>query len=414
MRTNTIGYIIAASSLALIALVVFQVNWLNHSRNLIEEQFDQKVRMAMCYAIDNAYLCNTKCNTSSTVCAPYFPIPEEQEVVSEEASELSTLDSSLMLAMSFYDIKPAYDISIGDDEAETNENKADEPYTCALSPMDEEEDKVLKLQFRDKEEYIFGEMKFMFISFIAIVLFITAVFIFANYTLLKQKRLGKKNKDFFNGMAHEFRTPLANIKLAGKLLSKSDLVTKDQKYLDIIRREGERLEFQVNRVLYLSKLKNGQCQLEKEAFCPHELMAEVISGMDIQIQEKNATVRLRCDQDDVPQLLGDTFHLGNAFRNLIDNALKYARTEVVIDIDVRKENDGVLIHVQDNGKGISIEDQNKIFDRYERGNNDDSQIGFGMGLAYVKMIIEQHKGFIKMISKLNQGTQFDLFLPTPD
>ena len=134
--------------------------------------------------------------------------------------------------------------------------------------------------------------------------------------------------------------------------------------------------------------------------------------MDIQIREKNAEVYFRNLSDDF-SLEADKFHLGNAFRNLLDNALKYAGDRPKIDISLQTNDKGVLIHFQDNGVGICPKDQSCIFDKYQRvqTGNVHNQKGFGLGLAYVKLIIERHKGFIKVFSDLNKGTRFDLFLP---
>jgi len=112
-------------------------------------------------------------------------------------------------------------------------------------------------------------------------------------------------------------------------------------------------------------------------------------------------------------LEGDKFHLGNAFRNLLENALKYSKDAPIINIAIEKSKEGLTVQFQDNGIGIAKKDQKEIFEKYRRVNQGDvhNQKGFGLGLAYVKMIVERHKGMIKIFSDLNKGTRFDLFLP---
>ena len=164
--------------------------------------------------------------------------------------------------------------------------------------------------------------------------------------------------------------------------------------------------------MHLSKLENGEYQLEKENLNATQLLQEVIKGMDIQIKEKNAQIFFNSKNENI-LLEGDKFHLSNAFRNLLDNALKYSCPNPKININIKNDDAGVMIQFADNGIGICKKDQTEVFNKYQRVNHGDvhNQKGFGIGLAYVKMIVERHQGFIKVFSDLNNGTRFDLFLP---
>ena len=452
MRPNSTLYVIAASTLALIALIAFQVKWLSDSHRLIEEQFDEKVHLALCFAVSNAIVEPSSCDISTDItaeeedemmqstnsitslpwkntkveplaCAPVCGVGSdsclpislgEVDFTMESATPFvrSSLDSALEMAFSFYAVELDYEVNIFEKE-NINTLGAFPKYQCALNPLEKNDKHVLSITFPEKENFIFGKLKFMFFSSIIILLFVTSVFIFANYILLRQKKIAQINKEFFNNMAHEFRTPLTNITLAGKLLSKKTEDPKQQKYLSVIDDESRKLKEQIERVLHLSKLENGEYQLEKENLSATQLMKEVIHGMDIQIKEKNASVVLDATSENV-LLQGDKFHLSNAFRNLIDNALKYSSPQPKIQINIKKDVEGVMIQFEDNGIGIGKKDQADVFNKYQRVNHGDvhDQKGFGIGLAYVKMIVEQHQGFIKVFSALNKGTRFDLFLPT--
>jgi two-component system phosphate regulon sensor histidine kinase PhoR len=426
MESSRTSYVIAASTLVLIALIAFQVKWLTDSQRLIEEQFDEKVRLALCYAAGNIIVePTTKCKIASADspkgcapllqeggCVPYFQDGDEFKVESNTPFVRSTLDSTLAVAFDFYAIDMDYELEIIE-EASFSSFGTFPTYQCALNPLQESDNYVMSITFPDKRDYIFGKIKFMFFSSIFILFFITSVFIFANYTLLRQKKMAQINKEFFNNMAHEFRTPLTNISLAGNLLAKKTTDPTHQRYLHVVKEESRKLKHQIERVLHLAKLENGEYQLEKESLCPKKLMQNVIEGMDIQIKEKNANVLFFSNEENI-ELEGDKFHLGNAFRNLLDNALKYSCAMPEIKIRMKKENQGILFQFEDNGIGIGQKEQQGVFEKYRRVQNGDvhDQQGFGLGLAYVKMIVERHQGFIKVISDLNKGTRFDLFLPS--
>jgi len=445
MRPNSTFYVILASTLALIALIAFQVKWLSDSHRLIEEQFDEKVNLALCYAVSNAIVDPSDCcgslakkedfnNIPSSFGNSFFtgnsgvvepltcrttdtclPVSQGEEDFTMESSTpfvRSSLDSALEMAFTFYAVPLDYEMKIF--EKENIKTTCTFPYyECALNPLEKNDKHVLSITFPDKENYIFGKLKFMFFSSIIILLFVTSVFIFANYILLRQKKIAQINTEFFNNMAHEFRTPLTNISLARKLLSKKIEDSNHQRYLSVIDDENNKLKDQIERVLHLSKLENGEYQLEKESLNPTNLMQEVIKGMDMQIKEKNAQIFFNSKNENV-LLSGDRFHLSNAFRNLLDNALKYSCANPEININIKKDQAGVMIQFEDNGIGICKKDQEGVFNKYQRVNqgNVHNQKGFGIGLAYVKMIVERHQGFIKVFSALNKGTRFDLFLPT--
>ncbi len=224
--------------------------------------------------------------------------------------------------------------------------------------------------------------------------------------------MSERNLDYFNHMTHEFRTPLTNIKLASKLLSKKQDMRPNSKYLDIIQQESAQLMEQVDRVLHLARLEQEDYILKKEHINPPQLVEKILREMSLQISNSQAEVRYTSSPN-LPPVLGDPFHLGNAIRNLLDNALKYSPHGAIIKIVMKETLAGLLIRVSDNGPGISQAQQKRMFQKFQRGPHAKmtGQKGFGLGLAYVKKIVDLHEGHIKLVSSSQNGTAVDIHLP---
>lgn len=407
---NKVNAVIAGATMALIALILLQAQWLLHSKNLIEEQFNQKVSMALCMAV-------TELGDGPKTC---IASPEsEQDLISMlTANQVTTLPphskkqevkKALDNALAFYDIHLAYEVEIFDKkETCASENS---PRCCSLGMIEGYNDQFLHITFPHRTQFILGQMGFMIGSSIFILLFVSTVFGLATYYLIQQKKIGERNKDFFNNMAHEFKTPLTNIILANKLLAKKQPQLSSNSFVNITKKEANKLMHQVERVLYLANMERNDYALKKEKLNLSKLLNEVIEDMAIQIDEKQAVIKVEIPQNLVVN--GDKFHLSNAFRNLIDNALKYATATPTLNISSEIKDKGILLLFKDNGIGMAKSEQAIVFDKFQRVGTGDihNQKGFGLGLAYVKKVVELHQGFIHIFSELNKGSRFDLYLP---
>ncbi|MDF1694831.1 MAG: HAMP domain-containing sensor histidine kinase [Saprospiraceae bacterium] len=404
-----IPYFIIASTAALVFLIVMQVKWIQKSVDLVEEQFDQKVSMALCMAVDKISETEEKTNLKVSCSLPgttgkqccsndltlFISNDDVQEVVDE--------------ALTFYNINMPFEMEVSEynDLLKTAQNK--EPsYSCSLNPLIDNETHKLGISFPGKRAYVFNKMWLMFLSSIILLLFITGIFVYANYALIKQKRISERNKEFFNHMAHEFKTPLTNIRLATSLLSKKS----EDNLVDIISNENKQLSDQVDRVLTMATMESGQYTIKKEPVNLVQLLKEIKTQMQFQLDEKDATLTIHDFSEDAI-VLADKFHLSNAIRNIIDNALKYSKKQPKISISLRKEMESLKIQIQDNGIGISNSNQKLLFEKFFRirDNIDVSTKGFGLGLSYVKKIMELHKGSIAVFSDLQRGSRFDLVIP---
>lgn len=406
---NKIPYIITASTIVMLLLVLIQVKWMQQSRKLIEDQFDQKVSMALCKAVDEVSLTESSqeikiaCQVSSsfdpfccsTQLTTYLADDNVRDVV-EDALNYYNIDMPFVLEVS----NVQKNICMTEDESPV--------YSCSLAPLIKSDNHKLNINFPGKREYVLKEMGLMLASSIIILLLIFGVFIYANYYLIKQKRLGERNKDFFNHMAHEFKTPLTNIGLAAKMLSKKS----EDKLVDIINNENRQLTEQVSRVLTMASLDTADFEINKQRINLGNFVNDVLKNMEIQLQDKNVTVHVE-ELDEHTYILADKHHLCNAFRNILDNAIKYNDRIPEINIQFREINNKIHILIQDNGLGIHKKDQELVFKKFFRIKNGDTynNKGFGLGLSYVKRIIELHKGEVSIFSELNRGTRFDLSLP---
>ncbi|MFK7808105.1 MAG: sensor histidine kinase [Saprospiraceae bacterium] len=409
---NKTNLFITVAALAMTALVLFQVSWYKHSKGLLEEQFDATVNMAMALAIQNV----DKDTISAVVAcqpAPGVSITNNDDVFTgliEEEIDLYDLDAALNRALAFYNVNLDYEILILDRSELAN--KCATGYCCTLTPFGNSGRKSLQVSFPDKLPYLRSKMKVQLGACLLIILFISGVFVFANYLLRQQKRIAQNNLEFFNNMAHEFNTPLTNIGLATKLLTKKNSTSGGERYLGIIQNESSKLNQQVERFLQLMKMENGCFQLQLESVNLNELIRNVVAGMQLQVSENNGSIELHTEKEDL-FVTADRFHLSNAFRNLIDNAIKYSLDKPKVVIHLKKEIDGVSILFEDSGVGIPLSEQKHIFKKFHRVQTGDlhQQKGFGLGLAYVKTIVEAHKGAIQLFSESNKGSRFNLHLP---
>ena len=274
----------------------------------------------------------------------------------------------------------------------------------------------MTIHFPTLDNYIFSSIKFMIPSLIfTIVLLIT--FIFTIYTIFRQKKLTEIKNDFINNMTHEFKTPISTISLAAQMLKDPAVAKSPQMFQHIsgvINDETKRLRFQVEKVLQMSMFERQKATLKMKEVDANELISGVINTFTLKVEKYNGKITSNLEAKD-PNIFVDEMHFTNVIFNLMDNAVKYKRPDEDLLLNVRTWNEGgkLYISIQDNVIGIKKENIKKIFDKFYRvhtGNLHDVK-GFGLGLAYVKKIIQDHKGTIRAESELNVGTKFIIVLP---
>ena len=277
---------------------------------------------------------------------------------------------------------------------------------------------ILRVHFPGRRSYILDTDTVKFIVSSSVFSFMLLVtFIFTIYSVFRQKKLTEMKNDFINNMTHEFKTPISTISLAAQMLKDPAVGKSPQMFQHIsgvINDETKRLRFQVEKVLQMSMFERQKATLKMKEIDANELISGVINTFTLKVERYNGKITSNLEATD-PVIFADEMHITNVIFNLMDNAVKYKKPEEDLELNVRTWNESgkLMISIQDNGIGIKKENLKKIFEKFYRvhtGNLHDVK-GFGLGLAYVKKIITEHKGTIRAESDLNMGTKFIIALP---
>jgi two-component system phosphate regulon sensor histidine kinase PhoR len=273
----------------------------------------------------------------------------------------------------------------------------------------------LILYFPSERLILLQRNSFIAILILIFVSIIMLLFVFMLYNLYRQKKISDIKNDFINNMTHEFKTPLSTITLACEALTDAKMsAAKSNRdaYVSIIGDENERIKLMVNNILQLAQLKKGQLKLQLETCDLHELITHICDSFSLLIKSSKGHLQeyLYAEHH---TLLVDSFHIENVIINLIENAIKYSNNEPNIAIRTENDKKHLIISVSDKGIGISKKSLKYIFNDFYRvaTGNIHNQKGQGLGLVYVKKIIELHEGTIAVVSEPDKGTTFTLILP---
>ena len=275
---------------------------------------------------------------------------------------------------------------------------------------------VVKVHFPDMNSYIFSSVRFMVPS-IAFTLILLVTFIFTIVIIFRQKRYSEIKNDFINNMTHELKTPIASISLAAQMLN-DDSVKKSEAMLKhlsgIVTDESKRLRFLVEKVLQMSMFDRKKAVFKKKKLDLNEMVENVANSFTLRVEHTGGKIYTSIEAIDSAMYV-DEVHFQNVINNLIDNAVKYRKQDKPLDIYLRTWNDNEFLYlsIKDTGIGIKKENLKKVFEKFYRvhtGNSHDAK-GFGLGLAYVKKIINLHNGEIHVDSEYGVGTKFIIKLP---
>lgn len=273
----------------------------------------------------------------------------------------------------------------------------------------------LLLYFPEQQLYLLKKNGAVLLSVFGLLAIIVFCFVYTLRTLFKQKQFGQLLTQFINNMTHEFKTPISTIALASEAFKNPHVLhdhEKIQRYGGIILDESQRMRNQVEKILQMAVLEEGDYELNLAKLDIHEALAEALRNFAVQIEKRKGALVRRFNATQA-MIEADAVHFTNMIHNLLDNANKYTRAAPRIEVCTESDEHGVHIKISDNGIGLRPEEQKHIFDKYYRvptGNVHDVK-GFGLGLSYVKLMAEAHRGTVTVESALHKGSVFDLFLP---
>ena len=280
---------------------------------------------------------------------------------------------------------------------------------------DAEPFETLSVVIPDYKAVVMKQMRWMICGVIFFTLVIISAFYVTVSTLLKQKKLSEIKNDFINNMTHEFKTPLATISLAVDAMRNEKVVSDREKsayFSSIIKEENRRMNKQVETILQAALIDRQELQLKVQPLHISQVIRRVLDNFKLQLDEIHANVILQLDEGyDMAE--ADEVHFSNLISNLVDNAIKYSREKLMIRIQTQRTGKYMLIRMEDNGIGMTKETQRRIFEKFYRAHtgNVHNVKGFGLGLSYVKSVVDAHNGRIKVESTIGKGTTFILEIP---
>jgi len=293
---------------------------------------------------------------------------------------------------------------------------AQSEYRVNLYPNDIFQKNIeLAVFFPGKDSFIYRSLNWLLLASFFFSLFILVTFALSIFYILRQKKISEMKSDFINNMTHEFKTPIATISVATDSIVNEKVVRDPERiryFAGMIKKENTRMNRQVEDILTIARLDRRDFEFNWETIDVHELISDAVQGIILQVEKRGGKIDLDLNAVN-PMITTDKNHCTNVVYNLLDNANKYSAEKPSIKISSRNIKKGVLITVEDKGIGMSKAVQAKIFERFYRqtSGNIHNVKGFGLGLSYVKAVVEANLGIITVSSEPGKGSKFDLFLP---
>jgi two-component system phosphate regulon sensor histidine kinase PhoR len=410
--------IIIFAAVSIAGITITQIYWVRRAFDLKENQFNRDVKTALHDVADRIYEIN---KTTAPTNSPVAQLSTNYFVVLVNGPVNSSV-LGLLISSEFEkrNITTEYEYGIYDCEEQCmkganfdahRKNKA----TASLIDMPtwREDGYYFGVQFSRIEANLISQMGIWGFS-TAVMVVVIFFFVYTLFVILRQKRLSEIQKDFINNMTHEFKTPLSTISISSEVLRDPTIIQTPERllnYATIIQTESHRLRQHVERVLQMARLEKSDLGLKKEKLDLHELIREAVQNASVALQEKKGVILLQLNAVH-SWIEADRLHFTNVLFNLIDNAIKYSTKIPHLEMATGNLGHHIFVEVRDNGIGISPEDQKKIFHQFYRvptGNLHDVK-GFGLGLNYVKVMTELHRGKISVSSKPGEGSAFKIIL----
>jgi len=421
MNRKVIRIIIFLTSISLVAAIITQLLWVRDAWQLKEDQFNSKVEIAM-KSVVNLLMTSEDYNPANSDDFDELFYNEHLELL--EVVNPAVLDSLLDEEFSAMRISDQYaygvyrqidNTFIMGTYAKHPQKIINSDHWVSLTCLCQDQTYLLSAYFPEQKSMILNSMIILPVMSGLFLMVLVFSFFFTIYSLIKQKKLSEMKTDFVNNMTHEFKTPISTISISSEMLTKELVINNPDKirqYAKIIYDENARLRNQVEGVLQIAVVEKGDYKLKMKELDVHEVLDDCINNFEVQINDRKGKLHY---QFDAPKrrVVVDRGHFFNIINNLLDNANKYSPDGPVVEISTKNLNSSIHISVKDKGIGISSENQPHVFKKFHRLQTGDIHDvkGFGLGLFYVKTMVEEMGGEITLESELKLGSSFTISFP---
>lgn len=414
MEIKKLNIIITLGFVAIIGILIAQLLWARQAYTLEDQKFNQKVNIALMEVVEklsgkeNSFTENPVQNIAND----YYLVSINKEI------HPTVLEYYLKTSFNRFQIHTDYVYALYNCH---NDKMIYGKYIS--SAQESSKIKVIRfpkhknlvyyfsIRFPDKNTYLISSLRFWYVLTFALII-ILLVYVYSIYTIIQQKKFSELQRDFINNMTHEFKTPLSSILLASESLNKQSAVqenTKLQTYTSIIINQSLKLNSHIEKILNIAKNDASGLSLKLQKITLLPFLQHIAES----VKQKNENVSIEIAIDPGIFITADEFHFSNIIYNLLDNSVKYCEIQPEIMISSHKTTKGIYLSFKDNGMGIPAKNIPHIFDKFYRVNTvkSDEINGFGLGLFYVKKIVQQHNWKISVENNPDGGITTTLFIP---
>lgn len=420
MNRRSLYIVILLAFISLSSIVILQIYWVNKAYNFEERQFNHNVISTLTKVVEKIL----DLNEDSSVVEPVtqegnFFVANVNDTLYPYLLESLLRDefAKSNLRVDFeYGIYNCYNDSIVFGNRVSFEDSLTNPTfktDLSITNTFDKDGHYFGILFPDKDNFLIRNMEFWIFSSI-IILLVVMFFSYSIMAMLRQKRLSEVKTDFINNMTHELKTPISTITLSSEVLMDPKIIETPERlhqYAQIISTENARLKNQVDRVLQVATLTPDKMKLKRKELDIHEIILNTTNIFEVKTNNKAFELDLQASNT---LINGDAVHINNIFHNILDNACKYTLKDPKIKISTINQGNFIRIDIEDNGIGMEKKEIRMIFDKFYRvptGNQHDVK-GFGLGLYYVKTVLDAHEADIKVKSTPGQGSTFSIILKT--
>ncbi|PXW10708.1 two-component system phosphate regulon sensor histidine kinase PhoR [Chryseobacterium sp. CBTAP 102] len=414
MKIKRLNIIITLGFVAIIGILIAQLMWTRQAYNLEDKKFNQKVNIALMEVAEKLSGGKTSYteNPVQNIANDYYVVNINNEF------HPVVLEYYLKTEFTRFQINTDYVYALYNCHSDKMvygkymTTHQESPGNKVINfPKHKNLIYYFSIRFPDKTTYLISSLRFWYLLTFALII-ILLVYVYSIYTIIQQKKFSELQRDFINNMTHEFKTPLSSILLASEALNKQELVqdnSKLQTYTSIIINQSHKLNSHIEKILNIAKNDAAGLSLKPQKILLFPFIQEIADN----IRHKNKDLSIEIDIENSTSVMADEFHFTNIIYNLLDNSIKYCERKPVIEISAYKDSKGLYLKFKDNGMGIPAKNIPHIFDKFYRVHTKRSEEvnGFGLGLFYVKKVVQQHHWKIYVENNEDPGITTTLFFP---